>query len=376
MAQRKITDADLITALKESGSLEAAARKLNMNRRTLQRRKSALVERGFSPEHGMTNLVPEPFMVKGTSTLYDAEGNIRQQWVKSQIDPKAVQAILEEALLAFASEIPRAKASTKAPKHSQEDLLSCYVITDYHFGMLSWHEETGEDWDLQIAEDTLVRWFQEAIRQAPNSHTGILAQLGDFLHWDGMDAVTPASKHLLDADGRFQKLVRVVIRALRRIIDMLLAKHQRVHILMAEGNHDPASSIWLREWLAVFYEHDERVTVDTSADPYYCYEHGAISLFFHHGHKRNVGNVADVFAAKFREVWGRTKFSYAHMGHKHHVDVKENNLMVVEQHRTLAANDAYGSRGGWISGRDAQVITYSKRFGEVGRVTVNTHMLD
>jgi hypothetical protein len=113
------------------------------------------------------------------------------------------------------------------------------------------------------------------------------------------------------------------------------------------------------------------VTVDTSPDPYYCVEHGLTSLFFHHGHKRRPQEIDDVFAAKFRDVFGRTKYSYAHMGHLHHAALKESPLMVVEQHRTLAAADAYASRGGWLSGRDAPVITYSKQYGQVGRVVLS-----
>jgi hypothetical protein len=74
-------------------------------------------------------------------------------------------------------------------------------------------------------------------------------------------------------------------------------------------------------------------------------------------------------------MFGRTKYAYAHMGHLHHVDVKENNLMIVEQHRTLAANDAYGARGGYLSGRDAKVITYHHDFGEVSRLIINSDML-
>jgi hypothetical protein len=74
-------------------------------------------------------------------------------------------------------------------------------------------------------------------------------------------------------------------------------------------------------------------------------------------------------------MFGRTKYAYAHTGHLHSIDVKENNLMIVEQHRTLAAPDAYAARGGWISGRDAKVITYHKEFGEVSRITINSDML-
>jgi len=371
-----ISEADFVAALDEfKGNKSRVANKLGMNLRSVQRRVERMIARGYAPDYGMTKAVPPGYSVGGVSTLYDDEGNIKIQWVKSKADEtQKAEDLMREVFDALKEQLPRAKP-VKAPERAPTDLLNCYVITDYHLGMLSWHEETGEDWDLDIAENLLIDWFATAIKMAPKADKAIFAQLGDFLHWDGMDAVTPASKHLLDADTRFQKLVRVAIKVVRTVIDMLLRKYPQVHILAAEGNHDPASSIWLREWLCVLYENEPRVTVDTSPDPYYCVEHGQTSLFFHHGHKRRPANVDSVFTAKFREVFGRTKYSYAHMGHLHHIDQKETNLMVVEQHRTLAAPDAYASRGGWISGRDAQVITYHAEHGEVGRVRINSRMV-
>ena len=373
-AARQFTDAQMHAALEKTGGVQRKAAELLGVTPGAVANRLAQARRGIAPESDWTKPVPEGYRVKGVSTLYDGDGQLRAQWVKSQIDPDAMERVVREALAAMGERIPRAKA-TAGPKRTHEQLLNLYVITDFHLGMLSWHEETGADWDTAIAEDMLVRWFEQAIAQAPAAETGVLAQLGDFLHWDGLDAVTPASKHLLDADTRFQKLVRVAIRALRRVIGLLLTKHAKVHLVMAEGNHDPASSIWLREWFAVLFEDEPRVTVDLSPDPYYCVEHGKTALFFHHGHKRKPANVDTVFAAKFREVFGRTGHAYAHMGHMHHIDQRETNLMVVEQHRTLAAPDAYASRGGWVSGRDAQVITYHDTRGEVGRVRVSADMV-
>jgi hypothetical protein len=283
--------------------------------------------------------------------------------------------MMREAFSAMAEELPRLPRQKHLGPAGNADLLNCFVITDFHMGALSWAPETGASWDIDIAEQTLVAWFERAIAQAPNAKTALLAQISDLLHWDGFDAVTPASKHLLDADTRFPKLVRIAIRVLRRVIDMLLAKHERLHIIMADANHDPVSQVWLREWIAVLYENNPRVTVDTSPSPYNAYEFGKVAIFTHHGHKRRVTNVSEVFAAQFREMFGRTKFAYAHTGHLHHIDVKENNLMIVEQHRTLAAPDAYAARGGWVTGRDAKVITYHREYGEVGRITVSFDMI-
>jgi hypothetical protein len=241
--------------------------------------------------------------------------------------------------------------------------------------MLAWREETGADYDLKIAEQLLLDWFAAAIRMSPNANTAILCQLGDLLHHDSHISVTPTNAHVLDADSRFQKMIRVVIRTLRRVVEMLLEKHQRVHLVMADANHDPASGAWLREMFAAFFEDEPRVSVDSSASTYYAYEHGDTSLFYHHGHKRKVGNVDDVFAGKYREIYGRTKHSYAHLGHLHSDELKSTNLMKVERHETLAAPDAYAANGGWLSGRSAKVITYHKKFGEVGRVTLSPEMV-
>jgi hypothetical protein len=329
---------------------------------------------GYAPNHDMVRVVPDPFVVRGISTYYNAEGKASGQWVKSRIEDTKLQEMMRQSIDAMKEEIPRLTA-LPAPPLSNDNLLNCYVITDYHLGMLSWDEETGENWDVAIAETLVIKWFEQAIAQSPNADTAVFAQLSDFLHFDGMDAVTPASKHLLDVDTRFAKLVRSAIRVLRTIIDMLLAKHQNLHIIMADANHDPVSQIWLREWFSVLYENEPRVIVDKSPNPYNAYEFGNVALFFHHGHKRKVANVSEVFAGQFREMFGRTKYAYAHMGHYHSIDIKENNLMIVEQHRTLAPGDAYSARGGWLSGRDAKVISYDRRYGEVSRLTINSDML-
>ena len=358
------------------GSQVKAAKALGLNARTLQRslesvRKKATL-RGFSPPHDMTHPAPDGYMVKGVSTLYTPEG-VAAQWVKTDADRARMLELAGEVVAAMSEDIKREKP-VKAPARTEEDLANLYVVTDFHLGMYSWHEETGGDWDTDIAESLLVSWFERAIASAPDASQGVLALLGDFLHHDGLEPVTPEHHNVLDADSRFEKLVRVAIRVVRRIVGMLLAKHACLHVVIAEGNHDIAASVWLRELFAALYEDEPRITVDQSPNPYYAFEFGQTSLFFHHGHRRNLKNVDDVFAGRFRDIFGRTTHSYGHVGHKHEQGQHESNLMVVESHRTLAAPDAYSARGGWLSGRGASVITYSKSYGEVGRVTISPEM--
>ena len=48
-------------------------------------------------------------------------------------------------------------------------------------------------------------WTQyKMIQGSPKSEVGVLCQLDDFLHWDGMLAITPTSSHILDADTNME----------------------------------------------------------------------------------------------------------------------------------------------------------------------------
>lgn len=365
-------------AIVKHGSYRAGAKSLGLSHQNVIRAmhdiKARAARAGYSPEHDMTRTVPDGYHVRGTSTLYDEEGKPKMQWVKSSIDHERQKELMMEAVKALCEEITPV-APTAPPSIVESHLLNQYTITDYHLGMLSWPDETGDDWNTDIAEQMLVDWFGAAIESSPNAETAIFAQLGDFLHYDSLDAVTPTSKHILDADTRFQNVVRAAIRVIRKVVSMLLQKHQKVHLIMAEGNHDLASSIWLRELLSALYDKEPRITVDDNPDPYYCYVHGKTTLFYHHGHKRKVANIDTVFVAKYKAEFGGADHVYAHMGHYHHRHMIETALMLVEQHRTLAAADSHASRGGWMSKREAVVITYHDVYGEVGRVIINPDML-
>lgn len=312
-------------------------------------------------------------VIVGTSELKKGD-EVVMEWVKKSVDKQKQIDAAEDIIKGLMSELMPTPPTPLLIDNFNDSLLSQYTLTDFHFGMMAWSEETGADWDMEIAEEMLVRWFQRAIQSSPNSKVAILANIGDFLHWDGLDAVTPTSKHVLDADTRFSKLVRVAVRSLRKCIRLLLDKHEHVHIKMVEGNHDESSSSWLREVFDMYYEDEPRVTVDTSPSVYQYYGWGDVFLGYTHGHKSNFKKFESVFISRFKVEYGVSKHAYVHCGHYHSTKV-ETNLMIVEQHPTLAAKDAYSARGGYDSCRNAKVITYHKLYGEVARSTINPDML-
>lgn len=371
---------DAVRLVLEDGlSQNEAAVIMNMTRSSLKEHLRAVRNKakrqGYSPENDWLHPVPDGHKIKGVSTFYDEDGNPVRQWVKSQTDEQRQFEILIERLESAQEGLPRFKA-TAGPKGSDEQLLTLITITDFHLGMYAYEAETGDDWDVGIARDVFLNSIADMVKAAPKSKVGILCQLGDFLHWDGILSVTPQSGHILDADTRYGKLVELAMSVMTEAVHMMLRKFEKVVVVSAEGNHDISGSIWLRKHIKHLFSDEDRLSVIDNDFPYYAYLHGETMLGFHHGHKVKLAQLHKLFASepRFREMWGNANCTYIHTGHYHHERVVEDGGAIAEMHPTLSGRDAYAARGGWVSRRGAKSITYHKSDGEVARMTVRPRL--
>lgn len=327
---------------------------------------------GYAPDSHMRSPVATGMFADRVSSMLDAEGNLKQQWVIAKQDKSEHARILLEAIESASEGLPKFKP-TKPPKVADNDLLSLLTITDFHLGMKAWQASDGEDWDVTIARDVFLNSIHDMIEKSPHSGTGVLNQLGDFFHWDGLIPVTPTSRHvLIGVDDRYSKLVEMTICIMTEAVNMMLKKFAKVVVVQAEGNHDLSSSVWMRKYIKHRYADEPRVEVIDNEFPYYAYLHGKVMLGFHHGHKMRMGNLQKLFCSepRFRSMWGASEFCYIHSGHLHHERVIEDGGAITEQHPTLATRDHHSSSHGYVSHRGAKIITYHKEHGEVQRVTV------
>lgn len=378
--------AEALAAWNDAGrNVAAAARAVGVNRCTFQNRlRVALLRDAGLNNSGPGGIGPSPerdggeeYLVKGVSTYFDADGNQRGQWVKTKVDDQRRLAAIEAAITERAERVtPLPPLPLAKPELLSSALCNLLTVTDYHIGMLAWRREGGSDWDTPIARQTFRRCFGGLLSQMPEAHTCVINQLGDLLHTDGMVPVTPVHHHVLDADSRYQKMASIAADLMEELVLAALERHARVHVVMAEGNHDESGSAWLRIMFRRIFRDEPRVTIDDSPLPFYAYQHGETMLGFHHGHKVNNAQLPALFAGspRFRSMWGAATRTYIHTGHRHHHESKEHSGCIVEQHPTLAAPDAHAARGGYISDRRAFGITYHASLGEVGRVAVTPDM--
>lgn len=395
-------------AAKSLGITEGALR--DRVRRAIKRAAS----RGWSPDHDWTHPVPVGHRVKGNSTLYGPEGAVEGQWVKSERDsddPSAFVAVPEGHIVKKVSTLLDAQGKvraqwlqapkdeqtqwdqfwsacernakqykgsanpTKAPKYSDSETCTVYPLGDPHIGMLAWAKETGQDFDLHIAEQDLTRAVDLLVDRAPSSTIAILANVGDFFHAEGDDQRTPTGGNKLDCDTRWAKITDIGFNLMRHLIDRLLQKHTRVQVVNVPGNHDPKMARMLTMWLTAVYEREPRVEVVDNRNPYMYIKHGRNLLGFAHGDGAKPEALPGIMAADQSTDWGNTDYRVWFTGHIHHQTRKEFPGCMVESFRTLAARDYWHSWKGYRSGQSLSCITLHTEYGEITRSTVDIKLV-
>lgn len=339
-------------AVNTYGGIRPAARALGIPESTLRTR--------LNKENG--------FAVKGESTLYDKEGNVVLQWVKTRED-NTVSVV--EAIKDALSEYSGRSGLIPKPVVANGDLLTVYPLPDLHFGLYAWGPEAGEDWDIKIAQEVAERSVSRLVAQSQPSEHAVVLGLGDYFHSNDRRAVTPKSLHPLDVDGRWAKVLKAGAALAVKLVELVAAKHETVEVVFLQGNHDEDAAIALTVALGLYYDNHSRITVTDNANVVWGRKFGVNLLTATHGHTIRPGNFAAVVAADFAEDWGSTLYRHGFMGHIHHETAKEVPGMRVETFQTPIAKDAYAASYGYRAGRSLSAITFHLTDGEIGRHRVN-----
>lgn len=329
------------------------------------RKKAAL--RGWSPTHDVKHPTPEGFHVKGTSTLYDADGKVSIQWVKTDKDREQ---LLEDMRTAVEELCEPLRGKMKAVRRptvdaSGKDMMALYAIGDHHLGMFAWAEECGADYDLKIAESVLDRAFDKLVAKTPPAEKALIVNIGDFFHADNSSGVTPRGGNNLDTDSRHSKVIQVGIRMMRRQIRLALTKHAEVEVLTLSGNHDPESSVWLAHCLAAAFDAEPRVTIRTDPRIYKYTKWGTNLIMTTHGHTCKPKDLPSIMACDVPEWWGECRHREAIHGHIHHLQEKEERGCLVRSIKVLAESDSWHHGQGYRSRRGMEMSIYHKTQGKI-----------
>jgi hypothetical protein len=195
---------------------------------------------------------------------------------------------------------------------------------------------------------------------------------GDLTHADNNMNRTSRSSNPLDVDGRHQKIIETAAMLMVHTIDEALKRNKHVIVRNLKGNHDEETAPAIAWFLLAWYRNEPRVTVDVDQSLFFYHQFGKVMIGATHGHEAKLTDMPQIMAHRQAEMWGATRFRYAHGFHVHHKSkyATEGGGVLMESHQAPIPQDAWHFGSGYVSGRSLQSITYHRDFGEIGRVRV------
>lgn len=259
----------------------------------------------------------------------------------------------------------------KHQREYQKTQLLELALFDMHFGKLAHADESGEDYDLKIAEQRYYKAISTLLSRVNLKNIGrILLPVGqDLINVDNLQNSTTAGTPQ-DCDSRFHKIVKTVKRVLITTIDSL-KQIAPIDVVISVGNHDEQTSFLIGEMLDAYYHNDKNVEVFNSASLRKYYKFGITSIMFTHGNRERFNDLGMIFAAEKPELWANTKQRFIQIGHYHHNKVQvlqkqEFQGFQVEIIPSLSASDAWHTGKGFNSLKQAKAFLYDKDEGRIG----------
>lgn len=381
-------------AVERLGSQKKAARELGLSRRALQRR---LYEYRKTSDSFLES--------QAETTGFDAE-KVNHYWVKTKEGSFHVKKdteidynqLREDFLNEAAEYAPKYKDLPAFNKEQNSKNLLVIDIADIHFGKLSLSEETGQEYNLDIAADRVREGVMKLAYKA-NAHgiDRIVFVLGnDALHIDNPFRKTTAGTPQ-DTDGMWWSAYKVAKKCYIAAIEEL-AKFAPVHLVFNPSNHDYQSGWMLADSVSSWFTNHPNVeckdgSLSIAHRKYIQY--GDNLLGFTHGDGAKESDLPNLMQYEARQVWGQTKFAYWHCHHLHVKDRKAygkqnyriekdhigvtvlnsgrerdpTNSVFVEIVRSPSSADPWHNRNGYLGAAAVECFMYHETNGQVARFT-------
>lgn len=299
------------------------------------------------------NLVVEP--------LFQVKAFLRRK-VAIVSAQKEIQA-LKDLAKAGGPKAPVTK-STRPPSGNMLELN----IPDLHAGKLAWEVETGENYDIKLAEQVHGEAVDALLtRVSPYTFDEIVYVVGnDLFNSDDVEGQTTKGTHV-STDSRYHKTFGVVRNMVIATIETLRAKAKRVKVILIPGNHDTLTVWHLGDSLECYFHKYSDVEIDNIPRNRKYHQFGLVMLGFTHGDKGKRQDYPLIMATEQPAMFGSTKFREMHCGHNHMTKLDEQHGVRVRVLPALTATDDWHFENGFVGNmRSAEAHIWNANEGLLG----------
>lgn len=274
----------------------------------------------------------------------------QQYQSKIKVKPKTIDSELSrEDIICLVKEIKPIEYEFKLkPIFDDNEPLALEInINDVHINMLSWGEETGEDYDYKIALENIRRVLDKIERKIYNLPITklYLCFLGDFLHTDNEQGTTTKGT-LVDSDSRPKKMIIKSNEIVMEIIERLAIVDTEVY--WVEGNHSRNLEFAVFNAMPFIFKNYKHIKFDVRPIERKAFVFGENLVGLSHG-EMNKQNEFLWLQNEFREEWGKTSYAEQHSGHVHHESVQTKGGIVKRSNPAFTGVSKYEFHEGYHS---------------------------
>lgn len=253
-------------------------------------------------------------------------------------------------------------------------------IFDLHFGKVAWHEEVGENYNIDVATsrfDSAIDYFIE-LHKDHNIEKILFPISNDFFNSDRshpFNSTTSGTPQ--EEDTRWQNTFRkgrtLLVEAITR-----LSQLAPVEVKIVPGNHDYERSFYLGDSLEGWFYRNENVNIDNGASPRKYYQFGKCLIGLTHGNNEKTADLPMIMAQENPEAWSKTFYREFHLGHLHHK--KETQLrstneyqgVIIRHMSSLSGTDSWHHKKGYVGARkSAEAFLWDPETGLVNQTYFN-----
>lgn len=262
-------------------------------------------------------------------------------------------------------------------KPKRGGLMAEPCLMDLHVGKFAWAQETGENYDHQIAIDRLYAATEDLIEKVqPHEPELIVLPTGnDLLHTDNLEGTT-FKQTGQDVDTRHGKVFSECKRAIVHVIERWLTVAPVV-VKIVPGNHDKETLFHLGDSLQSWFRQNPDVEVDNRAMVRKYFRWGTVLIGYTHGDTSGPREkeLPLIMAQEQREDWAVTTWREWHTGHLHkrgktdYVAGETYQGVGVRRIPSLCGTDAWHFEKGFVKGwKLALVMLWDKKLGYAGEL--------
>ena len=254
-------------------------------------------------------------------------------------------------------------------KKSNDPHLLIVDIADMHIGKYATISDTGDAYDMDIAEQRVKEGIEGIIDKSSGFNIEkVLMVLGnDALHIDTPERKTTSGTPQ-DTHGQWHE---AFIRARQLYIYMmeLLMPIAPVHCIFNPSNHDYMSGFMLADSLASWFREADSVTFDVDMRHRKYWSYGNSLIGTTHGDGAKEKDLAKLMPKEARELWSKTKYAYWYCHHYHHKIAKDDVGVTIEYLRSPSSADRWHDVNGYVNTPAVEGFIHSKENGQIARLT-------